>query len=69
VKKPRPTAHDRDMAAVLLNLPVGKHLVDVIEETGGALLKPEGGCIIRHDGKVITVVPKGQSGFVRVKFA
>lgn len=65
-KKRKPTARDRDTAMLLLDLPVGKHLVDVREDNGGAILKPEGGTIIRHHGNIITIVPRGQEGFRKV---
>jgi hypothetical protein len=65
VKKHKPTARHRDIAEFILNLPIGKHLIDVREDWKAAL-KPEGGMMLNHDDKTITVVPDGLGGFKRV---
>ncbi len=72
MKHRRPTARDRELARLLLDLPEGKHLVTVEPEKGQAMLKPEGGMIFIHwhEGdqalRRYTIVPRGAGGFVRV---
>ncbi len=62
MKKPRPTKADRDIADYLRGLPLGKYVIDVREDTK-AVLKPEGGLVINHDGRNITIA---RSGLTRV---
>jgi len=54
----RPRAWHRDLAEAILSLPEGSHTIIVEPDDFRAPIKPEGGCMLRHGGKRITIVPK-----------